>query len=111
MLKGEYDYLMRRALWEIVILFVFFCIFHFIFYYGHGILHLQQPKKKKEGRKEVRRSRGKKERKRKINLVHLCQDIWQLRLKFCLRTANYLNIFRTQETKQLKSCRYGYVFT
>ena len=40
MLKGEYDYLMRRALWEIVILFVFFCIFHFIFYYGQGILHL-----------------------------------------------------------------------
>lgn len=67
MLKGEYDYLMRRALWEIVILFVFFCIFHFIFYYGHGILHLQQPKKKrKEGRKLGGQEERKKERERLI---------------------------------------------
>ena len=57
--------------------------------------------KKKKERKEVR-VRGKKERKRKINLALLCRDIWQLRIEFCLRPANYLNI-RTQETKQLKS--------
>ena len=88
------------------------CVFlHFPFHFLLWSWDITLITTKKKGRKEVRRSRGKKERKRKINLALLCQDIWQLRLKFCLRPANYLNIFRTQETKQLKSYRYGYVFT
>ena len=92
-------YFMRLKLQETLILFTCFCVF-FISSSTMvmGDIFITGKKIKKEERNEG--SYG----GRKKRLAVICQDILGLILKLCLKLTNDLNIFRTQEAKNLKSC-------